>query len=233
MPEEAGIAAILLGAGSSTRMNGVDKVVAPLLGRPLLAYSFERLRETPLVGRIVVVASQHNVDAVHAVTNHTPAGNMVDVCIGGPRRQDSVRAALDYIGDSPRLLVHDGARPLLSEALIRRAVRAASTHSAAVAAVPVKDTIKRANPAMVVLDTVPRQGLWSVQTPQVFDARLLQTAHRTVDEDVTDDAMMVEMLGHEVTIFMGDYQNLKVTTPDDLSVAEAILRSRMAQEDAS
>ena len=233
MPEEARIAAILLGAGSSTRMNGVDKVVAPLLGRPLLAYSLERLRKTPLVGRIVVVASRHNVDAVRAVADRTPAGGMVEVCIGGPRRQDSVRAALDHIGCSPRLLIHDGARPLLSESLIRRAIQAASTHSAAVAAVPVKDTIKRANPAMVVLNTVPRQGLWSVQTPQVFDAELLQTAHRTIDEDVTDDAMMVEMLGHEVTIFMGDYQNLKVTTPDDLSVAEAILRSRANHEDAS
>ena len=231
MSEEAGIAAILLGAGSSTRMNGVDKVVAPLLGRPLLAHSLDRLQETPSVGRIVVAASEHNVDAVRAVVSRNPAADKaVEVCIGGPRRQDSVCAALDYIGGAARVLVHDGARPLLSGALMRRAVRSASIHPAAVAAVPVKDTIKRANSAMVVLDTVPRQGLWSVQTPQVFDAGLLETAHRTIDDDVTDDAMMIEMLGREVTIFMGDYQNLKVTTPDDLSIAEAILRSRMGAE---
>ena len=230
MSEEAGIAAILLGAGGSTRMNGVDKVVAPLLGRPLLAYSLDRLQETPSVVRIVVAASEHNVDAVRAVVSRSPGGETVEVCIGGPRRQDSVCAAFEYVGGAGRILVHDGARPLLSGALMRRAVRAASIHPAAVAAVPVKDTIKRANSAMVVLNTVPRQGLWSVQTPQVFDARLLETAHRSIDDDVTDDAMMIEMLGREVTIFMGDYQNLKVTTPDDLSIAEAILRSRMGAE---
>lgn len=230
MSEEAGIAAILLGAGGSTRMNGVDKVVAPLLGRPLLAYSIDRLQETPSIGRIVVAAAEHNFDAVRAVVSRSPGCKTVEVCIGGPRRQDSVCAAFEYIGGAARILVHDGARPLLSGALMRRAVRAASIHPAAVAAVPVKDTIKRANSAMVVLDTVPRQGLWSVQTPQVFDARLLETAHRSIDDDVTDDAMMIEMLGREVAIFMGDYQNLKVTTPDDLSMAEAILRSRMGAE---
>ena len=220
------IAAILLAAGGSTRMNGVDKIVTPLLGRPLLAYSLERLAEPDSIDRIVVVAGHGNMGAVISLANQAPTGKIAAVCTGGSRRQDSVRVGLDYVGDATHILVHDGARPLVDAPLMARAVDASSNHDAAIAAVPVKDTIKVADDDMTVLETVPRSNLWAVQTPQIFKADLLRAAHSTIDSDVTDDASMVEMLGHEVNLFMGSYENLKVTTPEDIVVAEAILRSR-------
>ena len=220
------IVAILLAAGGSTRMNGVDKIITPLLGRPLLEYSLERLTESESIDSIVVVAGESNADSVPDIANGALADKITAVCIGGSRRQDSVRAGLDHVDHATHVLVHDGARPLIDAPLLSRTVEAASTYDAAIAAVPVKDTIKMADDNMAVLQTVPRNGLWAVQTPQIFKADLLHTAHRTIGVDVTDDASMVEMLGHQVKLFMGSYENLKVTTPEDIVIAEAILRSR-------
>ena len=220
------IAAILLAAGGSTRMNGVDKIIAPLLGRPLLAYSLEHLAESASIDSIVVVAGEINDDPVRDIALQASTDKIVAVCTGGVRRQDSVRAGLDHAGDATHILVHDGARPLIDAPLIERAVQAASDHEAAIAAVPVKDTIKIADEEMSVHKTVPRESLWAVQTPQIFESELLKRAHRSIEADVTDDASMVEMLGHEVKLFMGSYENLKVTTPEDIVMAEAILRSR-------
>ena len=207
-------------------MNGVDKIVAPLLDRPLLEYSLEQLTKSPSIDSIVVVAGETNDGAVRDIAMQAPTDKISAICTGGTRRQDSVRAGLDHVRDATHILVHDGARPLLDYPLVSRTVEAASTYDAAIAAVPVKDTIKMTDDNMTVLQTVPRDRLWAVQTPQIFKADLLRTAHRTIDCDVTDDASMVEMLGHQVKLFMGSYENLKVTTPEDIAMAEAILRSR-------
>ena len=207
-------------------MNGVDKIIAPLLGRPLLASSLERLAESASIESVVVVAGESNAGPVRDIALQASTDKITAVCTGGYRRQDSVRAGLDHVGDATHILVHDGARPLIDAPLIARAHQAMTTHDAAIAAVPIKDTIKMANPDMTVLKTVPRDKLWAVQTPQIFEADLLRTAHRTIDSDVTDDASMVEMLGHEVKLFMGSYENLKITTPEDIIMAESILRSR-------
>ncbi|MDE2716399.1 MAG: 2-C-methyl-D-erythritol 4-phosphate cytidylyltransferase [Chloroflexota bacterium] len=226
MPGQTKITTILLAAGGSTRMNGVDKIVAPLFGRPLLEYSLEQLAVSTSIDSIVVVAGETNAGAVRDIAMRAPTDKISAICTGGTRRQDSVRAGLDHVRDATHILVHDGARPLLDHPLVSRTVEAASTYDAAIAAVPVIDTIKMANDDMTVLQTVPRDRLWAVQTPQIFKADLLRTAHRTIDCDVTDDASMVEMLGHQVKLFMGSYENLKVTTPEDIAMAEAILRSR-------
>ena len=226
MSEETKIVAILLGAGGSTRMNGVDKIVMPMLGRPLLEYSLVQLADSASIHSIVVVAGERNGDDVRALADRARTDKIAAVCAGGARRQDSVREGLKHVGDATHVLIHDGARPLVDAQLISRAIDAASTHGAAIAAVPVKDTVKTADDDMNVLETVPRKGLWAVQTPQIFEAELLRIAHRRIDADVTDDASMVELLGHEVKLFMGSYENLKVTTPEDIVLAEAILRSR-------
>lgn len=220
------IAAILLAAGGSTRMNGVDKIIAPLLGRPLLAYSLERLADSASIDSLVVVAGESNAGPVRDIALQASTDKITAVCTGGARRQDSVRAGLDHVDDATHILVHDGARPLIDAPLVSRTVEAVSTHPTAIAAVPVKDTIKMTDDDMTVLKTVPRDKLWTVQTPQIFEADLLRAAHCNIDDDVTDDASMVEMLGHEVKLFMGSYDNLKVTTPEDIIMAEAILRSR-------
>ena len=207
-------------------MNGVDKIVAPLLGRPLLEYSLERLAESASIDSIVVVAGESNANSVRDIAMRAPTNKISAICTGGTRRQDSVRAGLDHVNYATHFLVHDGARPLIDAPIVSRTVEAASTHPAAIAAVPVKDTIKMADDDMTVLKTVPRDRLWAVQTPQIFEADLLRAAHRSIHTDVTDDASMLEMLGHQVKLFIGSYENLKVTTPEDIVIAEAILRSR-------
>lgn len=228
MAKKTKIVAILLGAGDSTRMNGIDKIIAPLLSRPLLEYGLERLGEAAEIARVVVVAAERNIETVRTIALRGTVNKIAAICVGGIRRQDSVRAGLEHVGDATHVLIHDGARPLVGASLIARAVHAASRYDAAIAAVPVKDTIKMADGNMSVLETVSRQGLWAVQTPQIFEADLLKTAHRTVKPDVTDDAAMVEMLGYDVKLFMGAYDNLKVTTPEDVAIAEVILRARTA-----
>ena len=150
----------------------------------------------------------------------------IDVCAGGERRQDSVRLGLERLPECEWVIVHDGARPLLDGDMITAGMEAARPTGAAVAAVPVTDTIKMVDADGVVTRTIERDRLWAVQTPQVFRRQLLIDAHRSVTHDVTDDASMTELIGAGVKIFMGSYDNLKVTTPDDLVVARSILSGR-------
>ena len=152
------------------------------------------------------------------------------VCQGGLRRQDSVRLGLECLPEFPWVAVHDGARPCVLPELVERGFEVAQETGAAVAAVPARDTVKRVSSAGLVEDTLSRDSLWMVQTPQVFRYELLLQAHRSCTETVTDDAAMVETLGHRVRVFMGSYSNLKVTSQEDLAVAELLLMKRNANE---
>jgi 2-C-methyl-D-erythritol 4-phosphate cytidylyltransferase len=136
-----------------------------------------------------------------------------------------VRAGLEALSPCSWVVVHDGARPCFDHALLRRGLDAARHTGAAVAGVPVKDTIKVISPDNMVSETPPRDTLWAAQTPQIFRYDLLLEAHRNCHQDVTDDAAMVELLGHPVQMFLGSYENLKVTTPEDLTIMEALLRA--------
>ena len=219
------VAAAIVAGGESRRMGGVDKLFAPILGKPLLLYCLEAFQRSERVHRIAVAAAASNMSRVRRIAEAHGVTKLVAVVPGGARRQDSVSNALDALGDADIVIVHDGARPFLDLRTIAAAADAALEHRAATAAVPVKDTIKIAASDMTVSDTPPRDALWAAQTPQAFDAALLREAHRRVSRDVTDDAAIVEALGHPVKLFMGDYANIKVTTPEDLPIAEAIARS--------
>ena len=221
----AAVCAIVLAAGRSRRMGGVDKIMAPLLGRPLIMHSLDVFEVSRRVARIVLAAPPGSVEAFDRLVED--AGyEKIEVVSGGERRQDSVRNALAALDTAGWTIVHDGARPCLDGAMIETGLRAAQETGAAVATVPVKDTIKEGDGAGMVIRTLPRERLWAAQTPQVFRTRLLMRAHEQVSEDVTDDASMVEMLGGSVRLFLGSDENLKVTTPADLETAEAILRRR-------
>ena len=148
---------------------------------------------------------------------------VVQVCPGGECRQDSVFHGLEALAPCEWVIVHDGARPCLDDRILRRGLAAAQECGAAVAGVPCKDTVEVVSTDMRVQDTPDRATLWMAQTPQVFRYRLLLDAHQRCTSDVTDDAMMVESLGYPVKMFLGAYQNLKVTTPDDLAVVEKLL----------
>ncbi len=220
------VGAVVVAAGSSQRMEGTDKTFAPLLGRPLLFYSLMSLHSSSLVSYIVLVLSRDNLAKGRELVESNQWGKVDQLCTGGQRRQDSVSNGLRHLSDCEWVLVHDAARPLLDEGMIQRGLSAALEAGAAVAAVPVKDTIKVTDSQGLVVDTPSRDTLWAVQTPQIFRRDLLEKAHRRISETVTDDARMVELIGGRVKVFHGSYDNLKVTTPEDLTIVEAILAAR-------
>ena len=213
--------AIIVAAGSSQRMRGVDKLFAPLAGRPVLAHSIAAFVSHPSIGETVVVTSPANEDATRAlVAELAPEARVV---LGGARRRDSVRAGLEALQDCEYVVVHDAARPLVTAALIDAALEGAREVGAALCAVPITDTVKRSEPSGRVSSTVTREGLWLAQTPQAFRTDLLLRAHRTVELDVTDDAALIELLGGPVKLVMGATRNLKITQPEDLALARALL----------
>ena len=230
-PVEGRVGVVIVAAGESRRMGGIDKVLVPLLGEPLIVHTVRPFEYHPSVDEIVLVTTEGGVSTLHSLVERHGWSKMICVCAGGHRRQDSVRLGLEKLSGCRWVLVHDGARTCVDSSIIDRGMDAVRSTGATVAAVPVKDTVKVVSDGMVVLSTLDRESLWAVQTPQVFRTELLVDAHRRCQEDVTDDAAMVEKMGHRVTVFMGSYDNLKVTTPEDLPLVAAILRSRKENEE--
>ena len=218
------VGAVIVAAGRGSRMGGVDKTFAPLLGAPLIAHTVERFETHPAIGEIALVLAAESVERGRELAASRGWRKVTQVCAGGTRRQDSVYNGLTALSPCELVMVHDGARPCLDAATLERGIRAAAEHGAAVAGTPVKDTIKRITPELVVEDTPERASLWAAQTPQVFPYELLLEAHRRCEGDFTDDAAMVESLGYPVRMFEGTYENIKVTTAGDLVIAEAFLR---------
>jgi len=206
-------------------MGDTDKLFAPLGGQPLLARALRAFQDSPLVDRIALVLSAANLERGRALADACGVGKLTAACEGGPRRQDSVRLGLEALGGCEWVLVHDGARPLVSAGLIERGLAVARETGAAVPAVPLADTVKQAAADGAVEQTLDRSRLWAAQTPQVFRYDLLLRAHREITAEVTDDAAMLETLGLPVKLFEGSATNIKVTTPEDLRLAEAIIRS--------
>ena len=225
-PPNRRVGAVVVAAGKSSRMKGVDKVFTPILGVPLVAYSLDQLESFPPVAEIVLVLSPDSLDQGQDLLRHRGYQKVSHVCAGGERRQDSVRFGLERLANCRWVIVHDGARPCLDQGILQRGLTAVEECGAAVAGVPVKDTIKLVSPQGQITDTPDRDRLWAAQTPQFFEYALLWDAHQRCTQPVTDDAAMVESLGHPVKMFLGSYENLKVTTPEDLAVAETFLSPR-------
>ena len=220
-------AAIIVGAGQGSRMgtNVPDKIWADLAGVPVILHSIRAFQRAGCIDAIVLVLREERFEHARQLIATEGLSKIVDIRAGGARRQDSVRAGLDALADQDCgvVLIHDGARPLVDGALIQRGVEYGRLYGAAVAAIPVADTIKHVDEFDVVTGTPPRAGLRAVQTPQAFDLDLLIRAHALDASDVTDDAMLIERLGHEVRTFPGSPRNLKITTPEDLVIAAAFL----------
>jgi 2-C-methyl-D-erythritol 4-phosphate cytidylyltransferase len=216
------VGAVLVAAGRSTRM-GFDKLWAELANRPVVDWSLQAIAASRAVDRLVlVVARERLADAALLIAPYELPAMAVP---GGERRRDSVAAGVGVLADCGWVLVHDGARPFLTPELVRRGLDAARGTGAAVAAVPVRDTIKRVR-GSVVVQTLARAELWAVQTPQVFRRDLLRDALGASDEDVTDEATLVERCGGTVHVFPGDGSNLKITMPEDLELARALIERR-------
>ncbi|MEE9284258.1 MAG: 2-C-methyl-D-erythritol 4-phosphate cytidylyltransferase [Dehalococcoidia bacterium] len=245
MPEStASLGAVIVAAGSGTRMGrpstlrpgsgqagsgqALDKLFIPLGGRPVLAHALAAFQECAAVQHIVLVLPAGNLERGRRFVQEHGFDKVHRVCGGGPRRQDSVRLGLEALGPCQWVAIHDGARPLITPDLIVRGLEAARDAGAAVPALPLADTVKEAGPDATVLRTLDRSRLWAVQTPQIFRYDLLLRAHQEVTADATDDAAMLEALGLPVRIFPGSRLNLKITTPEDLTLAEAILAAAAA-----
>jgi len=196
------------------------------LDRPLVCFALDQLEAFPPVTEIVLVLDSGSLTQGRELVDARGYRKVTHVCPGGKRRQDSVRSGLDALTPCDWVIVHDGARPCLDLPMLERGLAAVQEVGAAVAGVPVKDTIKVVSDQGAVVDTPDRKSLWAAQTPQIFRYDLLRDAHDRCIEDVTDDAMMLESLGHSVKMFLGSYENLKVTTPEDLILAEAFLKQR-------
>lgn len=229
MQETASV--VIVAAGASRRM-GRDKLWLPLAGRITLARTIDAFQSSPLIDQIILVTSAERKDDARELCQAEQWHKVAQVVVGGARRQDSVCAGLDALASlSPTcrwVMIHDGARPFVTPALLEAGLQAVQEHPAVVAAVPVKDTIKQVQ-GDIIHATLERSQLWAIQTPQIFSFPLIHQAHHSpiAQADVTDDATLIELLGQPVVVFPGAYTNIKITTQEDLIFAEALLQGHL------
>jgi len=219
--------AVIVAAGTASRMGGIDKVMVPLDGEPLVMKSVRAFQECDAVKEIVVVTRQDLIIPIMSLCAGIP--KVTAVVAGGNSRPESVNAGLNALSDKVKLAaIHDGARPLITWQVIDRVVRAANSYGAAAPGIPVKDTIKVVYGG-IVKETPNRKDLFAIQTPQVFDIALLRGALKKAKDggaEITDDCSAVERMGMSVKIVEGDERNLKVTTPMDLAVAKLFMEEK-------
>lgn len=219
--------AVIVAAGNASRMGGIDKVMAELNAEPMIVHTVRSFQNCVAVKEIVIVTRPELLTRVMGLCKGFD--KVTAVVSGGKDRQESVELGLNALSDKVKLAaIHDGARPLITDAVIDRTVRAAHSYGAAAPAVPVKDTVKIVQGG-VVQSTPERKNLQAVQTPQVFDYDMLRGALKKARQDkaeITDDCSAVERMGFSVKIVEGDERNIKVTTPMDLKIAQMLLEER-------
>lgn len=225
--------AVIVAAGSGERFGNSAKVLAPLLNRPILAWTLDAFTASTRTNGIVIVVGPHTE---HGVTEMIAAGNwpkVIGMVPGGSSRQESMANGVAAVpAETNIVLVHDAARPLVRPTQIDACIEAAALDGGAILASPVTDTIKRGADGMIY-ETIDRSTLWGAQTPQVFRADLIRqmaTLALAGEPGITDEASLAERLGFAVRIVASDSTNLKITHPHDLIVAEAILRARKEQQ---
>ena len=227
-------AAVIVAAGRGTRM-GLErnKVLAPLCGEPVIARTVRAFERTGWFdGGIVVVTGACDLCEMKRIL--ADAGLHAQVVLGGADRQESVCRGLAATNPAAQYVaIHDGARPLVTAEVIARTLESAKKYGSGVAAVPLKDTVKRVNEGGVVVDTPPRDALRAVQTPQTFEAELIRRAHAAyaLGERATDDAALAERMGVEVRLTEGDVENIKLTTPEDMLLARQVILKREGQKE--
>ncbi|MBI5682985.1 MAG: 2-C-methyl-D-erythritol 4-phosphate cytidylyltransferase [Deltaproteobacteria bacterium] len=221
------VIAIIVAAGKGKRM-GADtgKQWISLQGKPIIAHTLQRFEECSAVDSIIVVTQSDEIEYCrNEVIERFGFTKVIGIIKGGKERQDSVRNGLDAVDDSYTIvIIHDGVRPFVSPSIINRSIESAEKTGASVVSVPVKDTIKEVSDGYVV-KTLKRGRLWAVQTPQTFKTEIIKHAHKKALEDgiyATDDSSLVERLGFRVEVVEGSYENIKITTPEDLIIGEAI-----------
>ena len=219
------VTAIVLAAGRGERFKSkTPKLLVEINSKPVIIHTLEALSSHPAIKDMIVVVNPKNAKDIIEKFLKYRIKKIEYVVEGGSRRQDSLGNGLSVVGQrSDLVLIHDAARPFIDRDSISRAISAAKKTGAAIVGVPVKATIKEVSGRIVVKKTLDRERLWEIQTPQVFIRDLIFRAFQKFgNKDVTDDAMLVEKLGRKVSVVMGSYRNIKITTPEDLVLAEAI-----------
>ncbi|ART74645.1 2-C-methyl-D-erythritol 4-phosphate cytidylyltransferase [Sutcliffiella horikoshii] len=219
---------IVLAAGQGKRMKaGKNKQFIELEGKPVIIHTLSVFEADPWCMEIKLVINEKEKDIFKELQHQYPVQKIKEMVIGGEERQDSVYNGLTSLQSAEIVLVHDGARPFISQEVIHHLVKKAAKEGAAIVGVPVKDTIKRVSKAGVVEQTVERSSLWSIQTPQAFRYAILKEAHDKAKAENylgTDEASLVERIHVPVHIVEGEYENFKLTTPEDIILAKAFLQ---------
>jgi 2-C-methyl-D-erythritol 4-phosphate cytidylyltransferase len=223
------LSAIIVAGGSSQRM-GLDKLFAIVAGEPVIAHAIRAFDRTTSVSEIIVVAREDRHDEIQQISRDAGFKKLLSIVPGGERRQDSVRAGLDAIdAKAEYVAVHDAARPLIMPEQIERAFEQCRVYGAAALAEPVNNTLKRADANLLVVGSVDRHQLYAMETPQIFERKLIEDAYRAVSAQnisVTDEVSAVERLGHKVVLVLNNDFNFKITYPRDLPLAELVLEQR-------
>jgi 2-C-methyl-D-erythritol 4-phosphate cytidylyltransferase len=221
--------AVVLAAGRGRRMGGSSpKQYMDLAGKPILAHTLDAFDKAPSVNKIIIVSMEEGYIRGQILERY-PLKKPCDFAPGGKERQESVWNAISTIKDGETVVVHDGVRPLITVDVIEETIKAARQYGASAAGMPVKDTIKEINAEGFSIHTPNRSRLWMIQTPQAFQLSLLLEAHKRARKDSylgTDDSSLVERMGHPVKLVQGGYSNIKITTPEDLDIAEKYIKSR-------
>ncbi len=232
------VGAVIPAAGKGTRIGGdLPKQFIELAGKPIVLHVLEYIQSTSCIDAAVVVAAADCLRDVSDLTSRYGLTKVIAVVEGGAERQDSVWKGLQRLADADieYVAVHDGVRPFLDDELVHRILLAAKEFGAAVPAVQPRETVKQTGPEMFVADTPPRNDLWLVQTPQIFEFPLLYRAYQTAMISgyyATDDAGLVEKIGGRVKVVDGSYDNIKITTREDLDLAQIVYRHRHAHTDS-
>jgi|ERR1041385_7252089 2-C-methyl-D-erythritol 4-phosphate cytidylyltransferase len=223
------LSAIIVAAGSSRRM-GFDKLFAQIVGKPVIAHSLNAFARTGSVNEIIVVAQEDRHRDIEQIVRDENLNNVRAIVRGGEHRHDSVRAGLATVsGDAEYIAVHDAARPLVTPQQIEHVFEKCRYFGAASLAEPIGDTVKRADVDLRVAQSVDRHELYAMQTPQIFERKILEQAYQVVSEKmllVTDEVSAVELIGRKAALVVNDEFNFKITYPRDLSLAGFILRQR-------
>ena len=222
--------AIIVSAGKGQRfMEGRKKQFFLLADKPILTHTLDKFESCPLIDSILLVVGQEDMDyCLKEIIEKNKYRKISQIVPGGKRRQDSVKNGMDALSrDANIVVIHDGVRPFVTRGMIEDSIHSAQRFGAVVMAMPVKETIKMANADGTVLKTLDRESLWQIQTPQTFQAHVIKEAYQKATENGfvgTDDASLVERLGMKVHILPGSYTNIKITTPEDLILANLFLR---------
>jgi len=226
------VVALIVAAGVGRRMNAkISKPFIPIFGKPIIAYTLEKFEQCKFIERIYLVVNRKEKDLylkdIILKYNFTKIQELVE---GGKTRQDSVYNGLKALdADTDIVVIHDGARPLIEEKLIQDSIEAAQKYGAAILAIPVKDTIKKSKKYMFINGTLDREKIWRAQTPQSFKYDIILSAYKKAYQDklwTTDDAAIVERYGHKVKMIIGSEENIKITTPFDIIIAENFLKRK-------